>query len=193
MTRRANGKSRRGASAHRLRPVVRVLIVYALARAVTTGFLLWLDLTARTTVGIRPGLLRLSSAWDGRWFRMIAEHGYPVHPPVGADGHLAQNAWAFLPVYPALTRLLSAVTGLPWAAAAVGLSVVAGGCAAILLFVLRPTLDPIALAGIALAGAAASLSKYLLAWRGRHIFNPASVGATVLTLASIGAPATNLM
>ena len=38
----------------------------------------------------------------------------------------------------------------------------------ILLFVLRPTLDLTALAGIAIAGAAASLSKYLLAWRGRR-------------------------
>jgi ferredoxin-NADP reductase len=59
----------------------------------------------------------------------------------------------------------------------------------ILLFVLRPTLDLTALAGIALAGAAASLSKYLLAWRGRHVFNPAAVGATVLTLLSIVWPA----
>ncbi|MGN8551059.1 UNVERIFIED_CONTAM: flavodoxin reductase [Microbacterium sp. SLM126] len=59
----------------------------------------------------------------------------------------------------------------------------------ILLFVLRPTLDLTALAGIALAGAAASLSKYVLAWRGRHIFNPAAVGATVLTLLALVWPA----
>ena len=59
----------------------------------------------------------------------------------------------------------------------------------ILLFVLRPSLELPALAGIALAGAVASLSKYVLAWRGRHIFNPAAVGATVLTLASIAVPA----
>ena len=59
----------------------------------------------------------------------------------------------------------------------------------ILLFVLRPTLDPAGLAGIGLAAAVASLSKYVLAWRGRHIFNPAAVGATVLTLVSIAAPA----
>ena len=36
--------------------------------------------------------------------------------------------------------------------------------------------------GIALAGTIASASKYLLAWRGRHIFNPAAVGAFVVTL-----------
>lgn len=59
----------------------------------------------------------------------------------------------------------------------------------ILLFVLRPTLDLTALAGIAVAGAAASLSKYVLAWRGRHIFNPAAVGATVLTLLALVWPA----
>lgn len=60
--------------------------------------------------------------------------------------------------------------------------------ALILLFVLRPTLEPLGLAGIAIAGAVASLSKYVLAWRGRHVFNPAAVGATVLTLLSIAWP-----
>lgn len=59
--------------------------------------------------------------------------------------------------------------------------------AAILLFVLFPTTDPLGLVGVAIAGAAASLSKYVLAWRGRHIFNPAAVGAAVLTLASLAA------
>jgi ferredoxin-NADP reductase/Na+-transporting NADH:ubiquinone oxidoreductase subunit NqrB len=61
--------------------------------------------------------------------------------------------------------------------------------AQILLFVLRPTLDPAALAGIAIAGAVASLSKYVLAWQGRHIFNPAAMGAAVLTLLSLWLPA----
>lgn len=59
----------------------------------------------------------------------------------------------------------------------------------ILLFVLGPTLEFTGLAGIAIAGAVASLSKYVLAWRGRHIFNPAAVGATVLTLLSLAWPA----
>ncbi|MGP3536296.1 FAD-dependent oxidoreductase [Microbacterium sp. RD1] len=61
--------------------------------------------------------------------------------------------------------------------------------AAILLFVLFPTTDPRGLAGIAVAAVVASWSKYLLAWRGRHIFNPAAVGAAVLTLISIAVPA----
>lgn len=60
--------------------------------------------------------------------------------------------------------------------------------AAILLFVLRPTVEPLGLSGLALAGLAASASKYLLAWRGRHVFNPAATGAAVLTIVSIWAP-----
>jgi ferredoxin-NADP reductase/Na+-transporting NADH:ubiquinone oxidoreductase subunit NqrB len=58
----------------------------------------------------------------------------------------------------------------------------------ILLFVLRPTTEPIALAGIAIAAVVASASKYLLAWQGRHIFNPAAVGASVLTVVSVWVP-----
>lgn len=61
--------------------------------------------------------------------------------------------------------------------------------AAILVFVLRPTLDPLGLLGLVLAAVAASASKYLLAWRGRHVLNPAAVGATVLTVVSVWAPA----
>ncbi|GAA1850800.1 FAD-dependent oxidoreductase [Microbacterium koreense] len=61
--------------------------------------------------------------------------------------------------------------------------------ALILLFILRPTLDPAGLGGIALAAAAAALSKYVIAWQGRHILNPAAVGAAVLTFTSLAAPA----
>jgi len=60
--------------------------------------------------------------------------------------------------------------------------------AAILFFVLRPTLDPAGLAGLAVAGIVASLSKYVLVWRGRHVFNPAATGAAVLTIVSIWLP-----
>lgn len=58
----------------------------------------------------------------------------------------------------------------------------------ILVFVLRPTLEPAGLVGIAVAGVIASASKYVLVWRGRHIFNPAAVGATALTVLSIPFP-----
>lgn len=60
--------------------------------------------------------------------------------------------------------------------------------ALILLFVLRPTLEPWGLVGLALAAIVASASKVVLAWQGRHVFNPAAAGATVLTIASIWLP-----
>jgi len=54
--------------------------------------------------------------------------------------------------------------------------------ASILFFIMQPTVDPLGLAGVALAGAVASLSKYLIAVRGRHVFNPAAFGAFVAGL-----------
>ncbi len=54
--------------------------------------------------------------------------------------------------------------------------------ALILLFVLRPGVEPATLLGLALAGALASLSKYVVVWRGRHILNPAAFGAAVVSI-----------
>ncbi|WP_457950607.1 ferredoxin--NADP reductase [Pseudarthrobacter sp. alpha12b] len=47
----------------------------------------------------------------------------------------------------------------------------------LLYFLFWPTLQPMDLVGVALACVLASASKYVLAWRGRHIFNPAAAGA----------------
>ena len=49
--------------------------------------------------------------------------------------------------------------------------------AGLLYFILPPNLTVPALGGAALAGLIAIASKYLLAIRGRHVFNPAAVGA----------------
>lgn len=57
----------------------------------------------------------------------------------------------------------------------------------LLFFLFRPTLDLIALAGIVLAAVVASLSKYVLAIRGRHVANPAAVGAVVVSLTGLNA------
>ncbi len=52
--------------------------------------------------------------------------------------------------------------------------------ALLLLFVLEPTTDPGGLLCLALAAAIAAASKYLVAWRGRHIVNPAAFAAVVV-------------
>lgn len=56
----------------------------------------------------------------------------------------------------------------------------------ILAFVLWPGVDAAALTGAAVAGGAAGASKYLIAWRGRHVLNPAVVGLLVVTWTHTG-------
>jgi ferredoxin-NADP reductase len=52
--------------------------------------------------------------------------------------------------------------------------------ALLLLFIFQPTLDPSGLAVLALAATVAAATKYLLAIRGRHIFNPAAAAAFIV-------------
>ena len=58
--------------------------------------------------------------------------------------------------------------------------------AALLFFLFQPSTDAKALVAMAVAALVASASKYLLAVRGRHIFNPAAIGAVWVSLFSIG-------
>jgi ferredoxin-NADP reductase len=52
--------------------------------------------------------------------------------------------------------------------------------ALLLLFIFQPTLDPGGLAVLALAAVVAALTKYVLAIRGRHVFNPAAAAAFIV-------------
>jgi len=54
---------------------------------------------------------------------------------------------------------------------------------AFLLFFVLPPTTPLWV--MALAGVIASASKFVLAWRGRHIFNPAAIAATIVTLTGL--------
>ncbi|MBC7518356.1 MAG: oxidoreductase [Microbacteriaceae bacterium] len=54
---------------------------------------------------------------------------------------------------------------------------------ALILFLLfYPSIASADLTALALAGVAATASKYLIAWRGRHLLNPAATGAAVVAL-----------
>ena len=71
--------------------------------------------------------------WDGSWYREIAENGYPVPLPVDpSTGAVSQNAWAFYPAFPLLSRLLMSVTGLGFPVVASTLALVCGAGAAVL-------------------------------------------------------------
>jgi len=117
-----------------------------------------------------------------------------------------------LAVIAAVALVLSAVGQLPHdplailasAGVAIGSTVVTSGLIALitrtrphaessvitgllLFFLFWPSLIPTDLGTLALAGALATVSKYLLAWRGRHIFNPAAVGAVLVAVFGLGA------
>lgn len=55
----------------------------------------------------------------------------------------------------------------------------------LIYFLFWPTFEALDVAGVALACVLASASKYALAWRGRHIFNPAALGAFVTGLTGL--------
>lgn len=56
----------------------------------------------------------------------------------------------------------------------------------LLFFIFRPSLEIGDLSATALAALVATLSKYLIAIRGRHIFNPAAFGAVVVGVTGVG-------
>lgn len=56
----------------------------------------------------------------------------------------------------------------------------------IVFLIMFPSSTAGGLGGILVAGVAAGASKFLLAFRGRHIFNPAAAGAVVATLLGVG-------
>ncbi|WP_424212934.1 glycosyltransferase family 39 protein [Streptomyces sp. BI20] len=75
--------------------------------------------------GRRP-LTVLGGSWDSRWYLSIVTHGYG-RTQIWPELDSVQSDLAFFPLFPGLTRLLCAVTGMPpmaagllvaWAAAA---------------------------------------------------------------------------
>lgn len=71
-----------------------------------------------------PDLFEFSRIWDSHWYRIVAESGYPSQLPMDGD-RVGENAWAFLPIFPFLVRLLMALTGGSFAVVSVAVSLVA--------------------------------------------------------------------
>lgn len=110
----------------------RVLIVFALTRIVTTVIMVLLgDVQARETGALVPDYFTLATNWDGQWYWVIAQSGYPSELPTDASGHVTENAWAFMPVYPLLLGVLTRA-GFGFPVIAVLFSLAAGACAALL-------------------------------------------------------------
>ena len=45
--------------------------------------------------GPSAGDIDLAVSWDAKWYERIAAGGYPDELPVGEDGRVQQNPWAF--------------------------------------------------------------------------------------------------
>jgi hypothetical protein len=81
-----------------------------------------------------PGYLTAVTNWDGQWYRVIAEQGYPAVLPRAGWGGIDMNPWAFFPVFPMSVGLIMKVTGLPFAVVAPLLSTLIGFVAMHMLF-----------------------------------------------------------
>ena len=121
-------------------PVTAVLLLgYVLARALSTGLLAisWLAFpdgpwsTAYFHGG--AGFLSFLGSWDTRWYEQVALHGYPTTLPTDAVGNVTYNTWAFFPVFPAISRGLMTVTGLPFDVAGMVVAVLFGAGAMLAL------------------------------------------------------------
>ncbi|MDC5697758.1 hypothetical protein OO014_10840 [Intrasporangium calvum] len=118
-----------------------VLAVYVACRVVTTAILLAV-MAGQVPSGMTGGddvpvtYFPFTALWDGQWYEIIANDGYPDHVPRGADGGAQQNPWAFYPLFPFLSRALMAVTGMDFPAAGSTVALLSGFGAALLMAVL---------------------------------------------------------
>lgn len=89
------------------------------------------------------GFWQVATNWDGQWYRLIAEHGYPARLPL-ANGAVEHNAWAYYPLYPMISRAVTAVTGVAFSYVAPVLSTIFGAGAVVVLHRLfRATSSPL--------------------------------------------------
>jgi hypothetical protein len=141
-----------------LRFVLAVVLLWTLLRGLSTVLLATLahsfqDPAVYDATGV-PRYFQFATLWDGAWYERIATDGYPDALPVGRDGEVRQNPWAFYPVFPFLARSLTALTGLPFAVTATVVATVLGYAAAVVVAgLLREKVGTVpALGAVALLG-----------------------------------------
>jgi hypothetical protein len=122
----------------------KVLAVWGLSRVVTTGMVLALASVQGPNpwTGAHPSYAAFANIWDGRWYDIVAGWGYPSSIPVNDLGQVTENAWAFMPGYPAVVRLLMLATGLQWNGVAVFVSLAFSLATALLFYRLMRRMLP---------------------------------------------------
>lgn len=132
----SEGRARLGSRAL-ARPVLFLLAVYAASRLLAVLAMLVAATWFQPPAGVGhldPGLGDVLGLWDSEWYQRVAERGYPLPLPADPEsGLLTYSAWAFYPAFPMMVRALM-LTGLPFTAAAVGLNLVLGAGAVLLIW-----------------------------------------------------------
>lgn len=114
---------------------LRIGILYVLARLVTTGFFLAAAGLAPegSRFGAHAGLESFALGWDAWWYWYVAGWGYPAQLPLTDSGLVAENSWAFMPLYAYFSQAVGFVLG-SWLAGAVAVSLIAGYLSCLVLY-----------------------------------------------------------
>lgn len=144
---------------------VRVLLVWGLTRVVSTLAFFWADSIQGPSYWspiAHPAYFDFLNVWDVEWYHRIFDGGlghtpgYPLHLPALPDGTVQQNAWAFMPGFPMLVRLVWWLTGssLDWKVLAPTISLLLSFAMALMFYkVFRLKFDAkVALWGVTLFG-----------------------------------------
>lgn len=115
--------------------IARIAIIYVAARLLTTGFLALAAALSgpASRFGADASIASFVVGWDAQWYWLVAWEGYPQTLPLNEAGQVAENAWAFMPVY----AYAAQVIGLPFGAWGIGallISLVAGFFACVMLY-----------------------------------------------------------
>ncbi|WP_308159931.1 hypothetical protein [Arthrobacter sp. ISL-5] len=84
----------------------------------------------------KPDYWNFINIWDARWYGEAIAGGYPSQLPADDAGNIQENTWAFYPLFPALGRMLSGVSGMSPAAALTLIAMLAGLAASLVIYAL---------------------------------------------------------
>lgn len=147
--------------------VLWIALIYLGARLVTTGLMLLASAMSGpdSRFGANPGLGSFIVGWDAQWYWLIAVSGYPTELPLTDAGAVAENAWAFMPIYAFLSHLVGIPFGF-WGAGGFLVAVAAGfGCCLVLFQMVRDRVgDSAALWSVALFASAPLAALFQVAY-----------------------------
>lgn len=131
----------------------KVLAIFLASRLLTTSifavFAIAQPLSYRT--GASPDYFTFATLWDGQWYWLISQQGYPPSLPINELGQVTENAWAFLPGYPAVMWVFTLGHHLPFPVIAPLVSTLFAAGAALLFYKLMAMRLPPGTALFALA------------------------------------------